>query len=197
MFQESYYDLLKDYLLRLVPDLTENTWLAFREKCTVKEYKQGDYMYRQGDVCNHISFLCSGLLRCYYITDDGKEVITAFVYEGDYYSDYESFLTRKPTNIITKLMEDTTVLNVSYQDLQSLYDLYPQSERVGRLIAENLFIILSNRTSSFQFESPEVRYKKFLQGNEPLIQRIPLYMVASYIGITPEALSRIRNRIRP
>lgn len=185
---------LKSYLLNLVPDLDDDTWNAFVDKTTFRNYKKGEYLYQPGSVCKYISFVCSGLIRSYY-TVDGKDVITAFVCEDGYFSDYESFLTQRPTQMYSQALEDTTVINVSYTDLNALYAQYPKCQQVGRLIAESLFIILSNRTSSFQFDTPETRYNLFLSAYEPILQRIPQYMIASYIGCTPEALSRIRSRL--
>lgn len=189
------HNQLKEYLLKLVPELDDETWEAFIDKSEMKSYKKNDFIYQPGQVCRHISFISSGLLRSYYVQDD-KEVTTAFIYEQNYFSDYGSFLMQSPTDMYTKVLEDSVVINVSYNNLQLLYKSYPLCQKVGRLIAENLFMLLFNRNASFQFDSAETRYQKFVQDNESILLRVPQYSVASYIGITPEALSRIRAKMK-
>ena len=186
-------ETVKSYLIKLLPDLSTEAWNEFSERVSVKAYKKGDVIYSQGTVCNYVSYISSGLLRSYFLID-GKEIITAFANEDCYFSDYESFLTRQPTKMYTDALEDTVVVDIYYDDLQELYGKHHDCEKIGRLIAENLFISLSNRNDAFQFDTPEKRYENFLQQCEPIVQRIPQYMIASYIGVTPEALSRIRAR---
>ncbi len=184
----------KEYILALLPDLSEEAWSGFEHKTVIKHYKKGSVLYSRGSVCNYVSFVCNGLLRSYYLVD-GKEIITAFAPENCYFSEYESFLSREPSMMFTDAIEDTTVVDISYDDLQELYEIYPECQMIGRLIAEALFVHLANKNSSYLLDTPEVRYTKFLEEYEPVIQRVPQYMIASYLGITPEALSRIRSRI--
>lgn len=193
MNSELAHSQIKSYLLELIPNLTEETWNSFKAKCKVKTFPKNTIICKPGIVYSNVSFVCSGLVRSYYLID-GKEIITAFAYEHTYYSEYESFLTQQPSKMYTIAMEDTIVVDIDHSSLQELYENSPECEKIGRLIAEDLFIFLSNRNSSFQFDTPEVRYIKFLEDYEPILQRIPQYMVASYLGITPEALSRIRSR---
>lgn len=195
MFKSYLHRDLKEYLYKLFPDMNDDTWSAFLDKTKTTEYRKGDHIYKQGGICNYISFVAKGLLRSYYLSADGKEIVTSFTTTGSYYSDYYSFLTQMPTKFYTEVLEDCILINMSYDDLQELYLKYPQCERVGRLIAESLFKRLSDRNSSFQFETPEQRYRKFIKNHQDVFQRVPLYMIASYIGVTPEALSRIRKRI--
>lgn len=185
--------IIKSFLLKLLPDLSEEAWCEFAKRVVIHKYKKGELIYRPGIVCNYVSYICTGLLRSYFLID-GKEVVTAFADTNSYFSDYESFLTQQPVRMYTDALEDTVVVDIDYTNLQELYSSYHDCEKIGRLIAENLFIELSNRNYDFQFDGPEKRYEKFLEQCEPIVQRIPQYMIASYIGVTPEALSRIRAR---
>ncbi len=187
-------ELIRGYLLELIPDLSDEAWQRFLSKTVVKTHRKNEIICHPGMVCNYVSYVVSGLVRSYYMID-GKEIITAFAPENCYCSDYESFLAQEPAKKYTQALEDTIVINVSYNDLQDLYQEHPECEKVGRLIAENLFVVLANRNSSFQFDTPEARYSKFLVDHERITQRVPQYMIASYLGITPEALSRIRSRM--
>lgn len=186
--------MLRAYVEQLIPDIEEDTWQHFASKLTIKFYKKGELIIKPGMVCHHVSYVNKGLLRSYYLVD-GKEIITSFFPEECYFSDYESFLSRKAAVMYSEAIEDSEVVDLNYEDLQSLYNEYPECERVGRLIAEELFVHLSNRNSSFMLDTPEQRYQRFLEECGPIAQRIPQYMIASYLGITPEALSRIRGRI--
>lgn len=185
---------IKEYLEQLVPDLEANAWNKFADCTSIKQIPKGDNFIIPGKTCEYVSFINKGLIRSYYLVD-GKEMITAFFGEGDYFSDYESFLSRKPTVMYSQAIEETIVVDINYTNLQTLYTEFPQCERIGRLIAEDLFMHLSSRTSAFLMQTPEQRYLNFLEEYEPIIQRVPQYMIAAYLGITPEALSRIRARM--
>lgn len=187
-------ELLKNYFLKLIPDLDEESWTLFSDKLIVRHFDKGEIVLKPGVVCNHVSYVNFGLLRSYYMVD-GKELITSFFPADCYFSDYESFLSRKPAVLYSEALEATEVVDINYDDLQELYNHNPVCERVGRLVAEDLFVHLSNRNSSFLLDTPEQRYERFLQECEPIVQRIPQYMIASYLGVTPEALSRIRSRM--
>jgi len=94
------------------------------------------------------------------------------------------------------VIEDCELAEINYDDLQLQYSKYPECERAGRLIAEDLFMHLSSRNASFLLQTPEQRYYQFLDECPDIVTRIPQYMIASYLGITPEALSRIRGRFK-
>lgn len=186
---------VKAYFFNLVPELDEEKWQSFEKAITISQYKKGEIILKPGMICNHVSYVNYGLIRSYYLVD-GKEIITTFFNENCYFSDYESFLSRKPTLMYSDVLEDTEVAEINYEDLQIQYGIYPECERAGRLVAEELFIHLSNRNASFLLQTPEQRYVQFLEEYVDIVPRIPQYMIASYLGITPEALSRIRARFR-
>jgi CRP/FNR family transcriptional regulator, anaerobic regulatory protein len=185
---------IRAYFFNLVPGLTEDKWKSFEQLVSIRRFKKGEVIIKPGQVCNHVSFVNYGLLRSYYLID-GKEIIAVFFHEDCYYSDYESFLSRKPSKMYTDVLEDTEVVDLDYDALQLLYNSYPECERAGRLVAEDLFVLLSNRNTSFLLQTPEQRYSQFLADWPGISNRIPQYMIASYLGITPEALSRIRSRM--
>jgi CRP-like cAMP-binding protein len=110
-------------------------------------------------------------------------------------SEYESFLTQSPATFAVDALEPTTLVLYHREDMQRLYRLRPETNIWGRMIAEQLYISLSRRVWSFQSQSPEARYQELIAERPDLLQRVPLYMIASCIGVTPEALSRIRRRM--
>lgn len=192
---EQALEQVKQYFFNLVPEMDEEKWKSFAEVITIKHYSKGDTIIKPGDVCNHVSFVNYGLLRSYFVIDD-KDAIYSFFWENTYFSDYESFISRRPAVMYSDVLEDTELAEITYDNLQKLYHLHPECERAGRLVAESLFVILSNRNAAFLLKTPEQRYYQFMEDCSMIATRVPQYMIASYLGITPEALSRIRARFR-
>lgn len=149
---------------------------------------------RQTEVCRHVSFVNKGLLRMFYLAD-GREICMGFVGENEYIAQYDSFITRQPSDGNIDALEDCELINLSYQDMQDMYKAYPVFETFGRKIAEMLFIMVSSQTASLLTLSPEQRYQSLLQNQPSIVQRVPQYMIASFIGISPEHLSRIRKKM--
>jgi CRP-like cAMP-binding protein len=185
---------VKAYYFRVVPSLTEEIWEEMKPCFVSKQLNKGEFYIQPGEVENYVSFINSGGLKASYLHEE-KEVIIDLVFENNYFSEYQSFLTQSPCKSCIQALEDTELIKLSYQDVQRFYEIYPTLQKFGRLIAEYLFTSISGRTSSLLLETAEARYKKIVDRNPKLLQRVPQYMIASYIGVTPEALSRIRKRI--
>lgn len=185
---------IRAYYFRLMPHLTEAEWQALEERLTIKIYMKGDHIVKQGEVCNQVYFINSGFLRFYKIID-GKEISTGFMGANQYVSSYDSFLTRKPAFENLQALEDAELHCLSYDDMQFLYKQYPVYQMFGRVIAEQLFIWVNERTNALLLLSPEQRYENMINNQSEVLQRVPQYMLASYIGVTPEHLSRIRKKM--
>ncbi len=155
---------------------------------------KGERWLRAGQRSNHVAYVVSGCLHMFYELD-GKVTSVQFVFENGITSDYNSFLRRAPANLHIEALEDTHLLVMSYEAMQNLYVSVPGSDRIGRKVAEYLFMSVSERNDAFMLESPEERYVKLLTTRPKVMQRVPLYLIASYLGVTPEALSRIRRRL--
>ncbi len=173
--------------------MTENEWLAMQEVLTVKQIKKGGYLIKEGQVCNHVSFINRGLVRLFY-NSNGKDISVGFLPENNYVSEYESFLTRLPATQNIDALTDTEVIDLSYDNMQPLYKHYPVFQEFGRKMAEALFIMLNQRNTALLVLSPEQRYCHMVIETN-LHQIVPQYMLASFIGITPEHLSRIRKKL--
>jgi CRP-like cAMP-binding protein len=186
---------LKTYYQQFLPGLSDESWQLCQSVLSVRAIKKGQMLVSEGSVCNHISFVNSGLFRMYHLVD-GKEKILMFRNELNYLSDYRSFLLREPSLLYIQALEDSEVVNTSYEDLQMLYARVPHANMLGRLIAEDLFIDMCRRTTADASETLSERYHNLLDKQPWLVQRVPQYMIASYLGITPEALSRIKARAR-
>jgi CRP/FNR family transcriptional regulator, anaerobic regulatory protein len=185
---------IKAYYTRIIPTLQPEDWQKLEKRLTIQKLKKGDLLVRNGEVCNQVSFIEKGLLRFFYLVN-GKEINTGFIAENEYISQYDSFLTRQSSTGNIDALEDCELINLSYEDMQILYKEIPILETFGRKMAELLFIMVSMQTTRLLTLSPEERYQSVIQMQPFIIQRVPQYMIASFIGITPEHLSRLRNKM--
>lgn len=175
-------------------DLNRSEEESIRKLFKQKLFKKGDFFLAEGQVCKHVGFIVKGLAR-YYINHEGEDKTYAFAKENDFVCNNESFIPQSPTTKIIQALEDCEILQISYDDLQIFYKSVRGGERFGRLIIEQVFIQTLQDLSSFYTDSPEYRYEKFVQNHPDLQQRISQYHLASYVGVKPQSLSRIRKRI--
>ena len=174
--------------------LDDNEKDIIRRLFKEKTYEKGDFFLREGQVCQHAGFILQGLVR-YFINNDGEEMIYGFGQEGNFVCNYESFLDHSPSAKNIQSIEDTTMLTISYNDLQTFYTEIKGGERFGRLIAEQIFVESVKQITSMYTDAPEQRYRNFLQSYPDLQQRIPQYHISSFVGVKPQSLSRIRKRL--
>jgi CRP-like cAMP-binding protein len=126
---------------------------------------------------------------------NGQDTTKNFFFENEYASEYESFISRTPAAFNVRAMEDSELLELSYANVQKLYETFPVWQKYGRIIAEWLFIHLSRRSKDLLSKSPEELYVDLLNTRPYIIERMPLHYIASYLGVQPESLSRIRKRL--
>lgn len=155
---------------------------------------KGEYFLKEGKVCRHIGFINKGLLR-YYINQEGEEKTFSFGYEGCFFTDYESFIPQVPSMQNIEALEQTEILTISYPDLQLFYQSIAGAERFGRVAMEYVFIDTLQDLKSFYADEKQLRYQKFIARYPAIVNRVPQYHIASYIGIKPQSLSRIRKRM--
>jgi CRP/FNR family transcriptional regulator, anaerobic regulatory protein len=187
------FNQLKNNVLQFV-DLSEEELHDASLYFNRRLIKKKSHWLRQGAFCTEVIFVTRGCLRYYHATNDSERSIE-FIMENCWYTDLESWLKKAPAVNGVDALEDTEVLAISFHDLLRLYDKYPRYERIGRLIAENIVIEISTRYNSLINDTPTKRYLKMMEENPALIDRIPQHYIASYLGIEPESLSRIRKRI--
>jgi len=179
--------------IRQIISVSEDEALLLKQLFTEKHIKKGEHFLSEGQVCRSVAIIGSGLVR-YYINDDGNEGTYYFGSEGDFVCDYESFLPQVPSNKNIQALEDSSIYMISYDSLQKLYKELKEGERLGRLGIEQVFVTVLQQLASFYKDSPELRYQRFVSTYSDISQRVPQYYIASYIGIKPQSLSRIRKR---
>ncbi len=161
-----------------------------------KKLKKKENLLFKGDISSHMRFVESGCLRSYYIDDQGHERILQFGIEGWWVNDLYSYLTRTPAQLFVQALEPTTVLQIHKERLNTLFDEVPMMERFFRYKIQNAYVALQNRTIDAMSETAESRYTEFRKAYRSIEQRVPQYMIASYLGITPEHLSSIRKKLQ-
>jgi len=187
------FSALRNYVSRFIT-FTEEEWRVHQSMLVRRFLKRGEFILRGGEVCNHVTFLNKGFVRVYNIIDE-EELTVNFGFDGNYVTDYSSFVSRQPSVDFIVAMEDMEILQLSHADMHAAFDKYPVWQKFGRLIAEYILIFATERSRSFLFLTPEERYLKLMKDRPKVIANVPLKYIASYLGITPEALSRIRKRM--
>ena len=189
----SQIEPLLDYFQQVMP-------LSIEEKQLVTElfkprlYRKRQYVLQEGDICNQFNFIVRGCLRMYKVDEKGNTYIIQFAAENRWLSNIGSFHERKPSELNIDALEDTIVLQISYENLLSLYTNAPKFDRIFRVLIENSFVSLQKRLLQNISSTAEDRYNSFLDSYSHLTNRLPRTQIASFLGITPEFLSRLRNK---
>jgi CRP-like cAMP-binding protein len=166
----------------------------FLKLLKVKTYKSGDTILTNGQTDNYLSFLKSGIIR-YFVDHNGKELTFDFIFPNSFYCHYDSFYSRKPTQFNSEVLTDIEIYTIHFDDLTSLFQTCPFAKDLSRIAVEKLLERKVKRELSLLTNSPQERYLNLLKEQPKLLQHIPQKYLATYLGIVPETLSRIRKRI--
>jgi len=175
-------------------DFNETESLAFRNILKVKRVKKNDHLLVEGEICNFGIFIAEGCIRYYYLVD-GVESTGNFFFENDWYSDFESFLYGKPSLLNIEALEDCVVYLAYKNDFEKLVSEYPVFNSFLRIMMERTIKGLTGRNMAMSLLSHEERYLRFVKYCPKVVERVSLKHIASYLGVQPESLSRIRTRI--
>lgn len=175
-------------------EFADSEWLEFSEDFVEKKIDKGDFLITEGDYCNYVGFINQGLLNYYYLVD-GKKYIRGFFFDNDFISSYTSFLLNEKSKGYIQAVENTFITLIHKTKIHQLYEKTSKFQQLGRMLTEHLFILVSEKYEDLLLKSPEERYLNLIENKPNVIQSIPQYMIASWLGITPEALSRIRKRL--
>jgi CRP-like cAMP-binding protein len=188
-------DKIRKYI-KSITEINDEDWSFFSSKLRKKSYPKKSIITEIGEVENHISFIEKGIVRLLIPEKEEEDEITyGFSFENEFISAYGSFLTQAPSLYKLETLVETSLLSITYSDLQKVYKHTKIGNLIGRLVAERLFIIKSNRALSLLNDSAEKRYFNLFTERPNLIKEIPLKYIASYIGVKPQSLSRIRKQI--
>lgn len=183
--------------MRKVVAIDEAEIKKFASQATFKVFEKNEVFASAGDICHQLLFIQQGLFRYYYILQDGVELTKDFAIDkrNPFCTAFTSFITQKPSQIWIEALEESQVWIWENSYIAPLFNSHPDWMLFAKKMTELLFIRKEKRESSFLLLTPKERYEEFLKQYPNLDQKIPQYQIASYLGITPESLSRIRGRI--
>ncbi len=167
---------------------------ALKERSRVRRLKRRGFLLQEGEVCRSYAFVVEGCLRMFEIDEKGVEHNLQFAQENEWIVDIGSFHAEKPSSLFIEALEPSTVVCIEHPDLLWLYTEHPKFDRNFRVIIEDQFVELQQRLLRRNASSAEQRYAHFVQHHPGLAARVPNVHVASYLGVTPEFLSRLRAK---
>jgi CRP-like cAMP-binding protein len=185
--------LLLKYFQKIMP-LSDEEIGAIVETMSIKHFKKGTVLLKEGQISTEVYFVLEGCVRQYYLIE-GDEKTNNFFTEEQWVISMNSFIQNTPSNHYLDCCMDSILVTGNSEKAESLYKRFPKLETVSRKVMEKVFAEQQEIMSSYTTDTAEQRYLKLLKSRPDLFQKIPQYQIASYIGVKPESLSRIRKRI--
>jgi len=180
--------------LEKMTQLSDQAKLAFSHSVSLRDYDKGEFLLEHGQRDSGLFLIVKGLVRFVYLSPEGKEYNKSFAAEGEFVGCLLSMLSAQSCRFSIQALEQCQCLYLSNAKRKQLYQQYPQWERVGRILVEQLALKKEAREAEFLLDSAETRYQRFISQHPQWAERLPQYHIASYLGITDVALSRIRHR---
>lgn len=174
--------------------LTEDEAVVFTSKLTIRKLRKKQLLVQPGFVCDHKSYVIKGALRAFLLDTEGKEHTLAFAIEDWWISDYSSLIYQEPATLFVEALEDSVLIQISYEAEQDLLQKIPKLEKFERIITQRALAFQHKRLLANFTHTAEQRYDEFVQKYPLIVSRVPQYALASYLGFTTEYLSKIRNR---
>lgn len=175
-------------------DMNEQDCQFFEPFLKVKQFDKKDQYLKTGQVCSNMAFVNKGAFRLFY-NKDGVEINNYFFLENEFLVSFSSFINQTPSHYTIEAIEESEIVYFDYDVVTKSYDKSHKWERFGRIMAERSFQVTIDRVEDFQFRNAEQRYLKLLAQRPDWFQRIPLYHIASFLGIKRESLSRLRKSV--
>jgi len=175
--------------------LTDEEKSHIESSFKLKKLRKKQYLQQEGDICKHMGFVVKGAARMFSVDDRGHEYILRFGMEGWWLGDYESYMLEEPTKFYVEMLEDTDLLIIPKEQMMKLIATVPAVAETIRVIDKKNFIVTQQRIHAAISQTAEERYESLVKSHPDFLQRFPQNMIASYLGITPESLSRIRKKM--
>jgi CRP-like cAMP-binding protein len=185
---------LLNYIAQYVT-LTNKEEDFLTSRLSSRKYLKGQYILQQGDISQTECFIISGCTKMFYLDDNGQEHIIMFSIEDWWTSDLGSFISQTPSDFNVQCLENTEIIQFSYDNIEEIFSKIPKLERFFRKIIEKAFVASQKRIIRNFCLTAKERYVIFRNSYPKIEQRIPQYMIASYLGITKEFLSKIKSQL--
>ena len=192
---ELYKELIKEFI-----DLSDEEWILFKSKLILKKYKKGDILLRAGDICKTLRFINKGIARLYFINEEGKEFTCFIAYNDDnaratdkFILDFESYSKQIPSGSSSDVIDDCEILEISYDEIQVLCSKIKNLKIFMDEMATLAFTSIRDDMIYRSTTTAKQRYEDFLNENPNLLKKVPQYQLATFLGIAPQSLSRLKN----
>ncbi|TXD47722.1 Crp/Fnr family transcriptional regulator [Polaribacter sp. IC073] len=174
-------------------EISDAEWSYYSSMLQLKVIKKKRIVLSEGNICREVFFINKGLLRIFFVDNNGEEKTFHFALENTFATDYKSFLKEVPSNYSIQAMEDTEVAVMSLEMVQIGYDKLKYGEKLGRLLAEDYFFMFNDKIQAMYTQTPLERYKNLTTSFPEIFQRVPQHLIASYLNISSVHLSRLKN----
>ncbi len=181
-----------DFLSQHV-DFTPEELEIIREYFHEQIINKNDLFLKEGDICTSVAYIRNGTLILSQVNDNGNEQVLDFFSTGDLVSDYVSFLKNSPADTSIRALKNSKLLIITKNDLHHLYETMPNFQKLGRLLAEKYFLVFAHKLKTVSLP-PLIRYEQLISQKPNIFDEVPQYLIASYLGISPEWLSKIRSQ---
>ncbi|RQO40521.1 cyclic nucleotide-binding protein [Chryseobacterium sp. KBW03] len=175
-------------------DITEEQKSQLQSFFTLKKLRKKQYLLQEGDICKCLSFVSKGLLKSYFLDEKGNENINMFAFEGWWISDFNSFINQEKSVLNIDAIEETEVLMITLEDYEKMMLEIPVMDRYFRILYQNSLVTKDYRLIVSNSYTAEEKYLQLTQKNPEMIKRVPHNLIASYLGLAPETVSRIRKK---
>lgn len=182
--------------LKLLADIPADEWVYFRSQLFARNFSKGQHVFEAGYTPQYAYFIVSGLLRFYYVDIDGKQVNKSFLRAGGVLGSLASMIKQQPILYSAEALCDVELVGFDVSVYRGLFARHVCWQQMGRKIAENLAIKKEIREASLLQEKPEQRYLRFLAEYSDIVDQIPQYHIAQYLGLTAVGFSRVKNRMK-
>lgn len=173
--------------------LSDDQWETLKNSFRPKRMLKRQFLLQEGDVCRQLTFVEKGALYSYSLDSKGNQHVLRFAFDGWWIADMQSFFTGKPSTLNIEVLEDSELLVLDRKNHEMLLKEVPPYERYHRIIIENAYVALQQRVENALGRTAEEKYARLIKHNPEFMNRVPLNLVASYLGISPETLSRVRG----
>ena len=193
------YAKYKKFIERYI-NITSEEWEHYKSKINIEYYKKGQVIHHAGNVCNKISFINSGLARSYLLDDNGKDYTWNIMFNDSnakvnnlFVVDYYSFITQNESMVNIEVLEDCELLVLEYEEVSGLHKTLQKEERLSRIITEVAYTTLYEKMLDRQTKTSQERFDALMQTTPYLLDKVPQYHIATYLGMTPQYLSQLKK----
>ncbi|WP_431291769.1 Crp/Fnr family transcriptional regulator [Pedobacter sp. P26] len=176
-------------------DLNQTDLILLKTFFTGKRLKRKAFLLREGEICNHLAFVSSGILKSFVSDEKGQDRINLFAFEGWWISDFNSFINREKALLNISAIENAELLLISFDDYEALTLQIPLMDRYFRILYQNSLVTKDRRLMISNKSTAMEKYRSLVHHNPDMVKRIPHTLIASYLGLSPETVSRIRKKL--